>query len=105
MSEQLLIPCHCHKCGVVGESNLTWAGPHIKQTCSSCGAYQKFYNKALIPDAREIKIKIWGILKANIETINNIKKDIMFVDNLNGLDKKLQYYKLYKAAVEWSKTH
>jgi len=99
MSEQLLIPCHCHKCGVVGESNLSWAGPHIKQSCPECGSYQKFYDKALIPDAREIKIMIWGVVKQNKTTIETLKKNIQFVEGLKGMDQKLQYYKLYKAAV------
>lgn len=92
-----LIESSCHKCGVIGESRLSWAGPHIKQSCDSCGAYQKFYDKALIPDVREIKILIWGIAKSDINLIGEIKKDIQFVEGLNGLDAKLQYYKLYKA--------
>lgn len=96
----LLIPCHCHKCGCIGESNLSWAGPHIKQTCPECGSYQKFYDKAAIPDVREIKIKIFGIVSGNLEKITELKASCSFVENLKGLDAKLQYYKLYKAAVK-----
>jgi hypothetical protein len=95
----LLIPCTCHKCGVIGESNLSLAGPHIKQSCPSCGAYQKFYDKNLIPDAREIKILIFGAAKQNLAIINAIKQEINFVEGLKGLDQKLQYYKLYKAII------
>ena|SRR6188768_2841131 len=95
-----LIVCSCHKCGCYGESNLSWAGPHIKQTCPECGAYQKFYDKGLIPDVREIKILIWEITN-DLTVIENIKKEIGFVDNLKGLDAKLQYYKLYKATLKW----
>lgn len=96
----LLIPCACHKCGVIGESRLSWAGPHIKQSCDNCGAYQKFYNKNLIPDVREIKILIFGVAKQDLSFINQIKQEINFVEGLKGLDAKLQYYKLYKAAVD-----
>src|SRR5689334_21562163 len=100
----LLIPCHCHKCGVIGESIMSWAGPHIKQSCAECGAYQKFYDKAKIPDVREIKVKIFGVVNSNLEKIAEIKKDIGFVENLTGLDAKLQYYKLYKAALKTTTT-
>ena len=96
----LLIPCHCHKCGVIGESNLSWAGPHIKQTCPECGSYQKFYDKGLIPDVREIKIKIFGAVNQDLEKINSLKLEVSFVEGLKGLDAKLQYYKLYKAAIK-----
>lgn len=91
-----LIPCRCHKCGCIGESKLSWAGPHIKQSCPECGAYQKFYDKEAIPDVREIKIKIWGLVNADLDKVLSIKKEIGFVDNLKGLDAKLEYYKLYK---------
>lgn len=97
--DEFLIPCRCHSCGTVGESNLSWAGPHVKQTCPECGAYQKFYDKRLIPDVREIKIKIFGICKSDLEKIKELKKKIQFIENLTGLDAKLQYYKLYKAAL------
>ena len=97
---ELLIPCHCHKCGVIGESNLSWAGPHIKQSCPECGAYQKFYDKARIPDVREIKIKIFGVVNQDLEKINSLKLEVSFVEGLKGLDAKLQYYKLYKAAIK-----
>jgi predicted nucleic acid-binding Zn-ribbon protein len=96
----LLIPCHCHKCGVIGESILSWASPHIKQSCPECGAYQKFYDKARIPDVREIKIKIFGAVNQDLEKINSLKLEFSFVEGLKGLDAKLQYYKLYKAAIK-----
>lgn len=92
-----LIESQCHKCGVIGESILSWAGPHIKQSCASCGAYIKFYDKARIPDVREVKIQIWGLAASDIELIDKIKSNIRFVENLSGLDAKLEYYKLYKA--------
>lgn len=100
MNIEPLIPCHCHRCGVIGESRLTWAGPHIKQSCDACWAYVKFYDKALIPDMREMKIAIWGLVKADLNIINQVKNEIGFVEKLTGLDAKLQYYKLYKAVVE-----
>lgn len=101
MATEFLIPSHCHKCGVIGESRLSWAGPHIKQSCDSCGSYQKFYDKALIPDVREIKIKIWGIANADLSLIETVKKEINFVENIKGVDAKLEYYKLYKKISTW----
>lgn len=101
MATEFLIPSHCHKCGVIGESRLSWAGPHIKQSCDSCGAYQKFYDKASIPDVREIKIKIWGRVNGDISLIESAKKEMNFVENLKGLDAKLEYYKLYKKISTW----
>lgn len=101
MDSEYLIPCACHKCGVIGESRLTWAGPHIKQSCPECGTYQKFYDKALIPDVREIKIKIFGLVNGNLSVIEQLKQQIGFVPNLTKLDAKLEYYKLYKATKKW----
>jgi hypothetical protein len=92
-----LIPCHCHKCGVIGESRLSWAGPHIKQSCPECGAYQKFIDKSTIPDVKEIKVKIWGIVNGSVDSINFSKKEIEFVENLTGLYQKLEYYRLFRA--------
>jgi len=91
-----LIESYCHKCGVIGESRLAWAGPHIKQSCDNCGAYIKFYDKAKLPDVREIKIKIFGLAERNLEKIQYWKNQIKFVEGLSGIDEKLEYYKLYK---------
>lgn len=92
-----LIECKCHKCGIVGESRLSWAGPHIKQSCPECGAYQKFIDKSLIPDVKDIKVKIWGIAEAQLNIIEAFKKEISFVEGLNGLYAKLEYYRLFLA--------
>lgn len=40
------------------------------------------------------------LVNSNLEKITELKKDIGFVENLTGLDAKLQYYKLYKAALK-----
>lgn len=89
-----MIPYECHVCGVVDEAKFVYAGPHIKQLCNSCGKYVKFFNKALIPDVKEIKLSIWGI-KKDVETIEQAKKECGFVDGLTGLDEKIQYWRLY----------
>ena len=48
----------CHKCGVIDEARFAYAGPHIKQVCNNCHFYVKFFNVKLIPDVKEIKLKI-----------------------------------------------
>lgn len=93
---EYLVKCSCHKCGVIGESNLSFASPHIKQSCPECGAYQKFYNVNLIPDVREIKVKIWGLVNSDLSVIESAKSEVGFVKDLTGIYAKLQYYKLYK---------
>lgn len=85
----------CHKCGIVDEAKFSYAGPHLKQICCECGAYIKFFDKKLIPDVQEIKLKIWAITGGDLERINEAKKKIEFVDNLTGLYQKIMYWRLY----------
>lgn len=85
----------CHKCGLCDEPRLGYAGPHIKATCNNCGAYIKFINTSLIPDTKEIKLRIFDIVDKNIEQINSAKKEICFIENLKGVDGKIQYWRLY----------
>ena len=85
----------CHKCGCIDEACFVYAGPHIKQICNHCGFYQKFFDKKLIPDAKEIKLKIWFMCKESLESINEMKREIEFIDGLRGLDLKIMYWKLY----------
>jgi hypothetical protein len=70
MKEQILVKCHCFKCGVVGESILNNAGPHIKQSCLNCGAYKKFIPKKEIPPKEVIKQAIW----IKVKNLNKIIK-------------------------------
>lgn len=91
-----LIRTHCHKCGYEGEGRLTFAGPHIKRTCRSCGAYQDFFTKTDIPDVTEIKLRIWAISDEDLNLINKAKEEIGFT--LNGMKPlyvKMMYWKLY----------
>lgn len=85
----------CYKCGIVDESKFNYAGPHIKQVCNNCGFYVKFFDKAKIPDINEIKLRIWYITKQDTGLIAECKKDVMFIENLSGLDGKMMYWKLY----------
>lgn len=55
----------------------------------------KFFNKALIPDVKEIKQKIWFMTDGVIEIINSAKTEVEFIDGLKGLDEKMMYWKLY----------
>lgn len=77
---------------MVDEARFTYAGPHIKQVCNGCGFYVKFFNVKLIPDIKDIRLKIWAISNQNIEIC---KKEVDFIDNLKELDGKMMYWKLY----------
>lgn len=85
----------CHKCGVIDEACFVYSGPHIKQICNECGAYVKFFDKAKIPDVKEIKIKIFSICLSDLHLISEAKKEMGFIENLTGLSAKMMYWKLY----------
>jgi hypothetical protein len=85
----------CRKCGAIDEARFTFAGPHIKQVCNACGFYVKFFDKAKIPDIKDLRLKIWHISDQNIDLINKCKKDMEFVEGMKGLDGKMMYWKLY----------
>ena len=55
----------------------------------------KFFNKALIPDVKEIKLKIFYIVDSNLQAIENMKKECEFIEGLTGIQQKLMYWKLY----------
>lgn len=84
----------CHKCGSVDEARFSLGSVHLKQICNGCGAYVKFFDKKLLPDIPEIKIKIWGITQ-DLRVISQAKDDIDFVPGLSGLYGKVMYWKLY----------
>jgi hypothetical protein len=50
--------CKCKKCGLIDESSFSISGKHIKQSCGSCGAYQKFYPQDQLPSIASIINKI-----------------------------------------------
>lgn len=91
-----MLPHECQSCGLVDESKFKYAGPHIKQVCNGCNSYVKFYSKWLIPDPKEIVLKIQSITM-DIDEINEAKKVIGFVlpNGVNSLDKKIMYWRLY----------
>lgn len=91
---ELLFPHECHNCGLVDEARFTYAGPHIKQVCNGCACYVKFVSKGIIPDTKEIKLKVWAI-STDLEKIDLCKGLIGFVPNLVGVDEKLMYWRLY----------
>jgi len=76
------------------EAKFTYAGPHIKQACNKCNAYVKFVSKSILPDVKEIKLKIWA-LSEDLDVIEIYKGKIGFVENLNGTDEKIMYWRLY----------
>jgi hypothetical protein len=93
---ELMFPITCKHCGVTDEPKFEYAGPHIKMSCSQseCGRYQKFISKAAIPDAGEVRLKIWSISK-DVPFIDAAKESCGFVDGLTGIDKNLVYWRLY----------
>lgn len=88
----------CHKCGVADEARFVNAGPHVKQVCNNCGFYVKFFDKTLIPDVKDIRLKIWFVCEQDATVITNLKQQCEFVESLQGLQAKLQWWKLYLAA-------
>lgn len=92
--EQLIMTCH--KCGGIDFVELRFAGPHIKAVCSHCNSYLKFVEKSLLPDVREIKMKIMVLANSDIELINKAKSELgIFYNGIIGLDAKIAYYRLY----------
>lgn len=91
---KLLIPHECYNCGLVDEANFLYAGPHIKQICNGCNKYVKFFDKSLIPDAKEVKLKIWSITQDTF-LISQAKDYIGFIEGQTGLDLKIGYWRLY----------
>lgn len=88
----------CFKCGSVDYVTLSFAGPHIKSSCSHCGAYNKFIDKSIIPDAKTIKMKIMVLADSNIELIKSEKEKLgIFYKGISGMYEKLAYYQLFKA--------
>lgn len=88
----------CHKCGAVDYVELSFAGPHIKSSCSHCGSYFKFIDKSIIPDAKIIKMKIMVLADSNIELIQSEKKKLgIFYNGISGMYEKMAYYELFKA--------
>ena len=93
---ELLFSHKSNHCGVTDEARFVYSGPHIKQVCnnSDCGKYVKFISQALIPDVREIKLKIWSISQ-DVELIDFYKGVSGFADGLSGVDEKITYWRLY----------
>ena len=92
----------CNRCGLIFEASFVFAGPHIKQVCYGCNAYVKFFDKKLIPDVKEIKIKIWAVVSQDVSLIEAAKKQIGFIP-ANGLTEKIMYWRLYIYLLNQSK--
>lgn len=87
-------PSNCGRCGYKGESNLAFAGPHVKRTCGHCGSYIKFENPVKIPDLREIKLAIMELAGGMLDDIEAAKKECRFFQETKPLEQKIQYWKL-----------
>lgn len=88
-------PHTCTKCGLIDEARFVYAGPHVKQVCNGCGFYVKFFDKALIPDVRDIRAKIWVVAVGNKDLIEQAKYACEFIPGLSGVNGKMMYWKLY----------
>ena len=93
----LLKPYECHHCGVTDEAKFVFSGPHIKQMCNRCNAYVKFIPKASLPDATEVRLRIWSITEQSQEIIDQAKVDCNFVGGLRGTEHNVMYWRLYLA--------
>jgi len=72
-----------------------YAGPHIKEVCSGCGAYIRFAPKVTIPSFQESKQMIWAITQ-DVELISEKKKEMgVFHPNLKGVDANIAYNNLH----------
>ncbi len=85
----------CHKCGLIDEACFVYSGPHIKQICNGCSAYVKFFDKAKLPDVKEIKIKIFSACLSDLKLVHKAKNEMGFIDGLTGVSAKMMYLKLY----------
>jgi hypothetical protein len=94
----------CHRCGEIGELDFNFAGPHIKAVCSGCGFYVKFFDKSLLPDPKELKMKIMILADNNIQKIIERKSKLgIFYDGISGMNAKIAYWKLYISFIKESK--
>lgn len=85
----------CVKCGCLDEAKFVIArNGAVKQVCNACGAYVKFFNKALVPSLLDIKQKIWYITERNLVLINSAKAKVEFIE-CTGMAQQIMYWKLY----------
>lgn len=91
---ELFIPHNCSACGKTEEAKFLFSGPHVKQVCGHCNAYVKFVSKSIIPDATEIRLKIWSITQ-DVPLIEAAKEQCGFVEGLSGLQNRIMYWRLY----------
>jgi hypothetical protein len=85
----------CHKCDSKLPHKYSYAGPHIKEVCGSCGAYFKFASKNTIPSFIESKQLIWAIT-TDIKLINETKVEMgVFHKDLKGMYANVAYHNLY----------
>ncbi|MGJ1360588.1 hypothetical protein ACR79B_05120 [Sphingobacterium spiritivorum] len=91
----LLKPYECPHCGVADEAKFVFSGPHIKQVCNHCDAYVKFISKSAVPDATEVRLRIWSITNQSTELIEKAKTKCGFVENLKGVERNIMHWRLY----------
>lgn len=93
---ELFIPHNCISCGNTEEAKFVFSGPHVKQLCSVCDSYVKFVSKSTVPDATEVKLRIWAIT-TDLQEISQAKSRCGFVEGLDGLQNRMMYWRLYLA--------
>ena len=85
----------CHKCHAVGESKFTISGPHIKQSCSVCGAYIKFIHQRELPSLKDVRAAIWQKVEGDEAVIDQLKDESNFIYYKSDPDRFVQYWKLW----------
>ena len=87
----------CDKCGVIDEAKFVDANIHVKQICNSCGCYIKFFSKNKLIHEKELKLRIFEVVKGDLKIIEQTKEKIDFPpkDNFYLYNVRLLYWKLY----------
>ena len=89
---------NCTHCGAIDYVALQYAGPHIKALCAHCGKYIRFVDKSILPDPKELKMKIMVLAKSDINLIQEEKNKLaIFYNGISGMDAKIAYYRLFVA--------
>lgn len=85
----------CTKCSTKLPEKYTYAGPHIKAICGSCGAYMKFASPTEVPPFIESKQKIWAITN-DTALIEKEKQEMgVFHKDLKGKYANVAYHNLF----------
>lgn len=95
----------CRKCGGIDEAKFTQSGPHVKQLCLHCGCYVKFFDKSVLPDISDIRMKIWIVSGKNANLINSAKESVSFHEYSDTVKYSNTWTKLVLQKLQWWKVY